>query len=319
MTFSSLPDNYAPVGKPLVCTLSGVTDARVDVRIVLSPNILLGTKRFVGQSAPTFDLAPYLRRAAAFSSLVTNTTGITAAADRQLMVHLEAESDSENCSSPSMIFRPAQFDEQPTALLTTLPSERLLAPDETDELTFLAAQAQPLQLVVSYRDGSQEVQTHVVPSHTLALFRIAAADFPEANRLVVDAGGCGTISYTLLPAAEGACRLAWMSSRGSLEHYTFPVVQRIEYAVEKERGYGEQGYCVGQLEREERWVLQSAFECDELLDGLKEILSSDQVWLVRPTGYERVDVVTDRVETHRHGVLSSLTIAIRSILKNTKL
>lgn len=319
MTFSTLPTSYAPIGQPLWCSLSGVADPQVEVRILLSDDTLLGVKRFVGDASPTFDLAPYLRRVARFSPSGDRSTGVASAADRQLMIRLEAVSASAMISSPLMIFRPADVEEQPTALLTTLPTERLLAPDEWDELTFLADAPQPLRVVVTGRDGSTRVLSHVIPADTLALFHLAAADFPDADQLLVDAGACGAIHYTILPAAEGACRLAWASRRGSIEHYTFSVVQRVEFAVEKVRGYGEEGYCVGYCEAEERLVLQSALETDAMLNGLKELLQAEQVWLVQASGYERVDVLTEKAEIHRHGLLSSLTLTIRSTQKNKQL
>ena len=92
MTFSTLPTSYAPIGQPLWCSLSGVADPQVEVRILLSDDTLLGVKRFVGDASPTFDLAPYLRRVDRFSPSGDRSTGVASAADRQLMVRLEAVS-----------------------------------------------------------------------------------------------------------------------------------------------------------------------------------------------------------------------------------
>ena len=235
------------------------------------------------------------------------------------MIYLEAESDEEQITSAPFILRPALQSETPTALLTTLPTERLLAPDESDELLFLSGTPQPLHVVVTGRDGSVTADTHIVPGSGLFRFTLRGADFATADHILIDGTPTGTIRYTMLPAPEGACRLAWLSERGSLEQYTFPLVERVACRVTKNRSYGAEGYTVQRAESEEQIQLRSALEGDEMLSALRGLLTAEQVWMRTAEGFVRVDVLSEEADIHRHGILSSLALTIRPTLKNTTL
>lgn len=319
MYFSTLPSAYSPIGQPLICTLSEVSASTVDVRIRLASGTLLGTKRFVNSVAPSFDIAPYLRGILHFTPPTDDPTGVVAAIDRQIMVYLEAETEEQQITSAPFIVRPATPQESPTVLLTTLPSERLLAPDESDELCFLSQTPQPLKVVVTGRDGSIRLDSHIVPGSGLFRFTLRGKDYLDADQILIDGGSTCSIRYTMLPASEGACRLAWLSERGSLEQYTFPAPERISTHVSKQRHYGAEGHTVQGVESEERIHLRSALERDEMMQGLQGLLTAKLVWLGTEAGFVPVDVLSDEAVIHRHGVLSSLSLTIRPTLKNKTL
>ena len=133
------------------------------------------------------------------------------------------------------------------------------------------------------------------------VFRLDTRDFPEAETLTVDAGACGSVAYTVIPAFSGARRLAWRSSAGGIEHYTFPVEKSESVETIRQRAYG----------AERRTVLVSAYEPRATLEGLSEVLTSPDVWLAGDDGYTAVDVVTEKSVLHRHGAVTCLEIEIR--------
>ena len=318
MTFSQLPPAYAPTGQPLLCTLSAITAPVVEVQIHLSSHGVIGIKRFVNQSSVTFDLSPYLARRAAFR-IPLETSRVEVCSDRQLMVTLVAVTESEQIETAPFILRPARDAESPTSLLTTLPTERLLARDEMDELTFLTRNPQPLQIVVTHRDGSVTSQTQVVPGSGLFRFRLVAADYPDAEQILVDGSPTAVVRYTLTSPLECGVRIAWHSSRGSLEQYTFPVVKRMEQQVTKKYAYGADGYRTTHCESEERMVLLSALESEEMMHALKELLTAEQVWMLRGGAYEAVDVISESSKINGEGHFSTLTLTLRSKFKNKPL
>lgn len=319
MIFTLLPAAYAPIGAPLYCALGDVTTSMVEVRIILSPGILLGTKRMVGHTNPRFDIAPYLQGCLRFNLASDEATGAQVATDRQLVVHLEAEADGEVISSAPFLLRVACSEEPTSALLTCLPGNRLLAPAESDELTILADAPQPIRLVATGRDGSVTLQEYIIPAQSLWRFRIRAADFPDADTVLFDASPIGVIRYTMLDAPEGSCRLAWRNSRGGVDHYTFPIVERVTTTIEKERACNDIGVRVIRALGEEQIVLRSAYEQEEMMRGLKELLTAEEVWRVGKNGYEAIDVLTDEADIYHHGSLSTLVIKIRSTQKNKSL
>ena len=143
------------------------------------------------------------------------------------------------------------------------------------------------------------------------VFRLDTRDFPEAETLTVDAGACGAVAYTVISAPTGARRLAWRSSAGGIEHYTFPVEKSESVETIRQRAYGAEGHLVARTRAERRTVLVSAYEPRATLEGLSEVLSSPDVWLAEDDGYTAVDVVTEKRVLHRHGAVTCLEIEIR--------
>ena len=145
----------------------------------------------------------------------------------------------------------------------------------------------------------------------LHVFRLDTRDFPEAETLAVDAGACGSVAYTVIPAFSGARRLAWRSSAGGIEHYTFPVEKSESVETIRQRAYGAEGHLVARTRAERRTVLVSAYEPRATLEGLSEVLTSPDVWLAEDDGYTAVDVVTEKSVLHRHAAVTCLEIEIR--------
>lgn len=215
----------------------------------------------------------------------------------------------QSATAPARTFLPTAKPATAPTLLTTLPGVRLLPDGACEELTLLTAGAQNVTVIARSGDTTNAA-SYSVPEAGLHLFRIDARDFPGAETLTVDAGACGTIDYTLVAPPCGGVRLAWRSSAGSVEHYTFPTETEAIVETAKGRVYGPEGY-VPTGESERRRTLHSAFEVRPVLEALAELTCSPAVWLVTAAGYEPVDVVSEDAVVHRHGTMCCMEITIR--------
>lgn len=215
----------------------------------------------------------------------------------------------QSATAPARTFLPTAKPATAPTLLTTLPAVRLLPDGSSEELTLLTAGAQNVTVIARSGDTTTAA-SYSVPEAGLHLFRIDARDFPGAETLTVDAGACGTIDYTLVAPPCGGVRLAWRSSAGSVEHYTFPTETEAIVETAKGRVYGPEGY-VPTGESERRRTLRSAFEVRPVLEALAELTCSPAVWLVTAAGYEPVDVVSEDAVVHRHGTMCCMEITIR--------
>lgn len=215
----------------------------------------------------------------------------------------------QSATAPARTFLPTAKPATAPTLLTTLPGVRLLPDGACEELTLLTAGAQNVTVIARSGDTTTAA-SYSVPEAGLHLFRIDARDFTEAETLTVDAGACGTIDYTLVAPPCGGVRLAWRSSAGSVEHYTFPTETEAIVETAKGRVYGPEGY-VPTGESERRRTLRSAFEVRPVLEALAELTCSPAVWLVTAAGYEPVDVVSEDAVVHRHGTMCCMEITIR--------
>lgn len=159
------------------------------------------------------------------------------------------------------------------------------------------------------------VRSYSVPTAGLYLFRLDMRDFPEAERIRIDAGPCGAVDYTVIPAPQDGVRLAWRSSAGSIEHYTFPVVRETAIDTARQDAYGPDGHTAGGAAQERRQTLVSAYERPAVLEALAELHASPQCWIARADDYIPVAVVPETAVIHRHGALSCLEVRLRPILK----
>lgn len=219
----------------------------------------------------------------------------------------------QTATAPARTFLPTAEPAAAPTLLTTLPAVRLLPDGSSEELTLLTDAAQ-LVTVIARSGDTTTAASYSVPEAGMHLFRIDARDFPGAETLTVDAEACGAVDYTLVAPPGGSVRLAWRSSAGSLEHYTFPTETEAVVETVKTRAYGPDGY-VQTGEPEWRRTLRSAFEVRPVLEALAELTCSPAVWLVTAEGYEPVEVVSEDGVVHRHGTMSCLEITIRPARK----
>ena len=234
----------------------------------------------------SFDAAPCLRRAIRFSP-VTGSTGFHVAEGRCIAAVVEAgmtpagetaPANGEKAVSPERTFLPRRNIVAAPALLTAMPSVRTISPGESDELTLLCDEACTITVTAQAGD-SATAESYRTKSGGVLVFRLDTRDFPDAETLTVDAGKCGSVSYTVVPAVSGGRRLAWRSSAGSIEHYTFPIEKSVTAETVKNRAYGTDGHLTAAARTERRTTLVSAYETRAVLEALGEITASPEVWL----------------------------------------
>lgn len=113
---------------------------------------------------------------------------------------------------------------KPSRILTTMPSHRIIAYGESDEIT-CCIPGQHTVTVTS--DITAEALTYnAIGGEELTLFRLNTRSFlPSVGTITVRIATAGQtvaeIGYTVVPKCDEGCRIAWRSRAGSIEHYTF--------------------------------------------------------------------------------------------------
>lgn len=306
MQFTQIPPDYAPLGGPIVYAFSDTAPRTFDVSVIdYNIDDAVGAKRLAGISAGTLDIAPYLRHRLTFRPS-TGPTGFVEAPDRTVLAALEID----GLRSPGRMFLPCETVARTPAHLTSVPWNRLIARGECDEATLLT-ETPCTATVDASRNGETRTTTFTATRTGLLLFRLNTADFPDADVLTVWFDRFTRIVYELTPPLQGGCRLAWRSSAGSIEQYTFPVVKEERVETEKERITTESGTCSREIRTSHLLTLLSAYEPTMMLQALAGILSSPQVWRVENGLYLPVEVLTDAAGIRRHGTLRNFELQIR--------
>ena len=327
MLFTRIPQQYAPLGGELRYAVSQETAGNIDIRIVdaaagsaagigaaVSPggadragtrgpvgdgSALLGAKRFAAVAEAAFDAAPYLRRRLHFTP-ATGRTGFYPAEGRTVTAVVEAagtDGEAAAAVAPARTFLPGDAPGTP-GLRTSMPLVRLIPEDACDELTLLTDG--PCIVTVTAEAGdTATAESYRASEAGLHLFRLDMRDFP------------GAVVYSVTPAVQGQVRLAWRSSAGSVEHYTFPIVRTTTVRTERREAEGPQGRVVAAAETDREIVLVSAYETRSMLEPLAELTATAAAWIVTEKRYIPVDIATEEAVVQRRGTLSCLEIAIR--------
>ena len=313
MQFTQIPEQGAPLGEELRYTVVHETAGNIDIRIFdASNNMLLGAKRFASVTTATFDIAPYLQRASRFVPTIGGT-GFCSAPQRSVTTVVEAvatEDETIAAVAPARTFSPGTETTGISGLRTTMPLNRLIPAGVCEELTFLTGDICTVTVTAQAGDTTM-AESYRSPKAGLQLFRLDLRDFPEAETLTVDAGVYGTVVYSVIPTGQGSVRLAWRSQVGSVEHYTFPVVQTDTIYSNKRQAEGPNGRIIVAAKTDRERLLVSAYESQPVLEALAELTASPDIWIVEGDTYIPTEVTTNEAVVRRHGTLCCLEIAIR--------
>lgn len=312
MSFYKIPANYAPGFVPQrYVFLNDAAASTLTARIADAR-----TDRTVAELAlrdlwmPQIEVSALLRRMNAAAPFETGATGLYAPATRTMALAVAVGSTR----AADRIFLPATRATRAGEPLTSLPAVRLIGRTETDELS-VHCRTQCTAELTAVAAGTATQHTYSVTAAGAALFRLDAAEFPEAERFELSVTADGVESHFRYEVAEtpaGGRRLAWLNEAGGIDRYTFPLTEELRYEIERRRLLlGEAGHMQSEAVGEQRWRLGSAYEPAAVLDALARLAASPAVWASTAEGWTPVDTVSDSIRLARTGTLQHLTLEIR--------
>lgn len=200
------------------------------------------------------------------------------------------------------------------SLITTSSRNRHIAYGEKDEL-LIAAIPQGVLTANILSDRGETLTLEATAAMGIAALVLSTEDFSaETNSLDVELLYNGVafdkLHYTLLAPRRGAVRLAWISSKGSVEYYTFPVVAKRELKSEKKSIDSYSGRQVVRSVSESILSLFSRYEPRITIEALAEIVASPKVWIVGKEEYQAVEVLSAEVERNLFGEPDLVALSI---------
>lgn len=313
MPFASVPQQFFPLDREINYTFEQDRAKSIDFRIINNTyNQLIGVKRPLPATSVTINIAAILRSQIAFTPRF-GASGFRDLTDRGITIRVEAvETDSGLLvdTSPVRTFLIGDQQVITPGIRTTMPLERIIPADASDEISLLTEEDCTLYITAEGPDSTQ-IQSYSASGAGLHIFYLSPADFPGCETLTLDAGRYGEIRYTVVPASEEFTRIAWQSHAGSVEQYSFPVTQSTTLRTSKQRAEGYDGHLVTQIESSREMTFVSALEREEVLEPLCEILSSPNVWINRHGGFIPLDILSEEAVIRQYGVLRTLEIVSR--------
>lgn len=314
MLFTSIPDNYAPINKPLLYGFSfEVVRDVVDVKIVdIAHNRTLGARRFYDVQSGQIDIAPYLKR----SFEPRPVDGFINVVDAEGFYSVIAvEVDGER--SPQRYFSPYPVCDGEATLFRSATKQQTLSHTESDYIVIYAPRGGSVGMEFYVEEWlDSQLNMEIKPNDGLQILKVEASicNLP-VNEIVVNINLDGIddyLTYRIEPKSELSRRLMWCDKDGTIQFYTFPTCRTRHSVVEKQRINSEQGLRVVDCQTENVLSLISDYETVAEIERLGGILESGFVWLDKGVSSVRVDVVSTESVVRYGGALNSLRVDIRS-------
>ncbi|MFI3259658.1 MAG: hypothetical protein R3Y16_06135 [Rikenellaceae bacterium] len=310
--FTNYPTSYQSLYSELIYSHETATEG--DVTLFISDSTsdeVLGVKKFYTTTTADINIAPIVRAAAYPDPELSQSGFITEQSPCLVEVTV---SDADQTATSSRTFTLSREEESEVGLMSSFDSsDRLIALGEGEWLTLRVDPEKAIEAEIrQYAYGSDRVSasrlyTLAAQSSGVVTFAVVAEWLSQQSGSLSDIEldyfevifsqddeTIAEVCYSVIDDYEEPTRLAWISSRGSLEHYTFPVVS--------ER--------VISSERKQSFTLTSAYENYTTRKAIAEIVESPLVWLVSGAEYREVSLASDSVEVEPRRELTVIEVKI---------
>lgn len=314
--FESIPSNFKSLFTELNYSFATSDDER-EITISIynaDESELYGTKRLYDASSVTVNIAPIIRNFAIPSAIKSSVGFVESLNSGFVSVFVEEQlGDTTDCRT----FLYSHSDSTESEILTSMPLERTVAKGESELVTIRCEKGSMLIARLAYYPyNSQSSLMEASYQLDSAESGVAIFNFElESSLLEGELSGVALesitltieeymedesinqlsmINYIVINPPATPTRLAWISTAGSIEHYTFPIIDKILRSVDGEVSIS----------------LSSALEPVTMRSSLSEIISSPRVWLDHGDSYEQVSIGSEDIEIANLRELERVSLTI---------
>lgn len=313
MKFTSQPENLSPVDAGLIYSFDAETERPRDVEVSVieyDSDETVGRQMLCGVTSGSFDIAPYVRRFIDPRPTAERGTMLTEAPCRQFVVEIDGVRSDVLTLSDNRVGVVAD------SWLSTMTEHRRIGYGERDEIRLFCRQGEELETTV-VADNGMTMNSQAEFDSGAAVLRIDTCDFPEESRTlevrIVSRGRYfRCIYYSIVRRCPDSLRLAWISSVGTVERYTFPIVRSIVRNTVRRTAADADGFrrTVGS-ESEQCMRVVSDYERRGIVAALAEIADSPRVWIDGALVCSEVEVLTTASTLYEYGRPCCIDIDLR--------
>lgn len=313
MKFTTQPENLSPVDAGLIYAFDTESDEPRDVQVAIiecGSGEVVGRQMLCGVTEGSFDIAPYVRPFIDPQPIVASGTELSDAACRQFAVEIDG------VRSRTLTVSDNRVETIAGEWLSTMTEHRRIGYGERDEIRIFCRPGSMLDVSV-VADNGETVCDSIQPENGAAVLRIDTGDFPKRTRtlevrIVCDGRQARPVCYSLVRRYPNDLRLVWLSSFGTVERYTFPVVRSImrntvRTAVTAADGSRRTVGC----ESEQCIRIVSDYERRGVVEALADIAVSPKVWIEGKRALIDVEVLTTASTLYEFGRPCCIDIDLR--------
>ena len=318
MKFASIPSNGADWNKPLLYTIetdeSDSESVAVDI-IDVNTRQSIGSFTIYTSATKSFDIAPYLRSQASIDPVVQQSgIAISPAAFNVKVVANGVE------SLPRIYYR-APIDYTISAILSDAVENDEVTSGDIFKLTIYAPKRVVVRVTrywLSPKVYEYSIDTQSKPVEFSYLFNSTTTQDRFTIEVFCDNVLMKSYSRRSVPA-NGAQTILWYNPRGGIETYPFPKQKRLCCRAEVDNVEDGMGAYTRLSGATTRSVLCSAYESEERIKHLAEIILSPRVYTWQSGECQEVRLTKREIEFNNRGQLLSLDIEIEEEWKGGEL
>ena len=313
MQFTIQPSDFAPVDEGLLYCFDAGENEPKDVQIAVidaDSETVVGRKNLRHVKSGSIDIAPYVRRFDDTVPIRTKGSAMVEAPSGRYVVEADGVRSQVLTVAGNRIRIGAKTS------LTTMTRQRKIALGERDEVRLFGVQGSTFDVTIRTSGGDEIHPSHTTASGAVVLC-VDTSDFALGSRtaeVVMECDGreIPSLCYTIVGRYGADLRLAWLSTAGTVERYTFPVVRSMTHnavrrRIETENGIGRTVACT----TEQMLRLVSAYEPRAVAEAIAEIVASPQVWIEGRVVDSEVEVLSSSTTLYEFGRPDSVEVDLR--------
>lgn len=303
MKFTDQPENLSPVDAGLVYSFDTETAEPRDVQVSVieyDSDETVGRLMLCGVTTGSFDIAPYVRRFIDPRPMTIRGTILLEAPCCRFFVEIDG------VRSRLLVLTDNRVEAVAGSWLSTMTEHRRIGNNERDEIRIFCRPDSMLD-VCAVADNGMATYCEMTTETGAAILCLDTRDFPEDSRtlevrITCNGGYIRSVYYSFVKRYPNDMRLAWVSSVGTVERYTFPIVRSImrntvRSTVAEADGFRRTAGC----ETEQCIRLVSDYERRGVIEALAEIALSPKVWVEGVKAHTEVEVLTTASTLYEYG------------------
>ena len=315
MKITKLSNNFTPLNQGVYFDIDTEDNTPTTLMVEIidtSTAEVIATQQLREVTSAKVNIAPYLPRFEDYNPVQNCCTSLSEVPYAQYNIRVEdIESESVTVSVNKI-----EMGEVPI-ILTAMPLSRRITRGECDEVLVLTDCDCNISAKITSDTGEQLYIEHYSEMGATRL-AISTADFGtdiQTLDIVLYCEGemFGTLHYSVVPALKSATRLAWLSDKGSIEQYTFPISHKANRAVERRDIVTSEGVKTAHCRTRHNNSLASRFEPAATIAALAQIISATKVWVVDGVEARGVEVTSHTIEQDIFGTPESICIDISTL------
>lgn len=313
LTFIQQPKDFTPITQGVLFTIESDSVSDMFIEIFDTQNhSLIGSKVVKGRKSAVIDIAPYV------AALITPTTSqsTTCSIDQAPAKMFHIEVSTADSFIESRIVTLSDNSEYPQQTVhTTMPLERTISLGECDDIRLYTDKQCTIAAQIVASPG-QVISLESVSQSGAANIHLATDSFSSNTEMIYIDIYCNdtlekTLRYKVVPKFKNAVRIAWRSPIGSIERFTFPILKRKSYTVDKSiaRNSNSESQIIS-CHGATLLIVQSGSVKQSLAEALAQAILATNVWIETDTLSKAV-VTDNEVTTHAFKSLASITLTLK--------